>query len=204
MNKKITFITLTLISLCAAIANASNPASKEYVQQYVQAQIAKIPAGPQGPIGPAGPVGPPGPAGALDFADFFALMPGDNAAAVTPGSDVQFPQDGPASGTGLITRIGASSFNLADIGTYQVQFQVSVTEPGQLELTLNLTELPYTVVGRASGTAQIVGVALVQTTSINSILTVRNPVANSLSLTITPLAGGSMPVSAHLVITRLK
>lgn len=175
------------------------------------------PAGPTGPTGPAG--GPPGPTGStgatgatgpagssggiLAFADFFALMPGDNAATVGVGTDVEFPQDGPTSGV-AITRLGPSSFNLAAIGTYQVLFQVSVTEAGQLVLTLNGAEQAYTVVGRATGTSQIVGMALVQTSVINSILTVRNPSANSTALTITPLAGGADPVSAHLIITRIQ
>lgn len=138
----------------------------------------------------------------LGFADFFALMPPDNAATVAPGTDVSFPQDGPTSGT-TIARTGPSSFNLAAIGTYQILFQVSINEAGQLILTLNGADLAPTVVGRATGTSQIVGMALVQTTVINSILTVRNPAGNSTALTITPLAGGTRPVSAHLVITQL-
>ncbi|WP_283657563.1 hypothetical protein [Paenibacillus sp. RC343] len=137
-----------------------------------------------------------------DLQIFFALMPPDNAATVAPGTDVSFPQNGPTSGT-TITRTGPSSFNLAAIGTYQVLSQVSVTEAGQLILTLNGADLAYTVVGRATGTSQIVEMAIVQTTVINSILTVRNPAGNSTALTITPLAGGTRPVSAHLVITQL-
>ncbi|MNW32031.1 hypothetical protein D3C74_89650 [compost metagenome] len=129
-------------------------------------------------------------------------MPPDNAATVAPGTDVSFPQNGPSSGTN-IARTGDSSFNLAAIGTYQVLFQVSVTEAGQLILTLNGDDLAYTVVGRATGTSQIIGMALVETTVINSILTIRNPTGNSTALTITPLAGGTRPVSAHLVITQL-
>ncbi|MGG6312797.1 hypothetical protein [Paenibacillus macerans] len=138
----------------------------------------------------------------MGFADFFALMPPDNAATVAPNTDVSFPQDGPISGT-EITRVSASSFNLASIGTYHVLFQVSVNEAGQLILTLNGADLAYTVVGRATGTSQIVGMALVQTTVINSVLTVRNPAGNAAALTITPLAGGTRPVSAHLVITQI-
>jgi len=138
----------------------------------------------------------------LAFADFFALMPPDNAATVAPGTDVSFPQDGPTSGT-AITRTGPSTFNLLTMGTYLVLFQVSVDEAGQLILTLNGADLAYTVVGRATGTSQIVGTALVQTTVNNSVLTVRNPAGNATALTITPLAGGTRPVSAHLVIIRL-
>ena len=153
--------------------------------------LFRSPEGPQGPVG-----------GILGYADFYALMPGDNAATVGVGEDVEFPQDGPTSGT-TITRLSASEFNLAEIGTYQVLFQVSVDEAGQLVLTLNDEELDYTVVGRATGTSQIVGMALVTTTEENSVLTVRNPEDNATALTITPLAGGTMPVSAHLVITQI-
>lgn len=160
-------------------------------------------AGAIGAAGLTGPAGPAGPAGTvLGFADFFALMPPNNAATVAPNTDVSFPQDGPVSGT-QITRINASSFNLAAIGTYQVLFQVNVNEAGQLLLTLNGADLAYTVVGRATGTSQIVGMALVQTTVINSVLTVRNPAGNSTALTITPLAGGTRPDSAHLVIMQI-
>ena len=136
------------------------------------------------------------------FADFYALMPPDNAATVAVGSAVQFPQDGTISG-GVITRLDASTFNLSAIGTYQVMFQVSVTEAGQLVLALNGAELPYTVVGRATGTSQIVGMALITTSVVNSALSVRNPSGGFVALTVTPLAGGADAVSAHLVITLL-
>ena len=162
------------------------------------------PIGPQGPAGETGPAGPQGPAGGvLNYADFFALMPPDNAATVAPGTDVGFPQDGPNSGAGIV-RSGPSSFTLAEIGTYQVLFQVSVTEAGQLILTLNGEDLAYTVAGRATGSSQIVGMAIVETTVINSVLTVRNPDGTAAALTITPLAGGTRPVSAHLVITQIQ
>ena len=161
------------------------------------------PVGPQGPVGETGPVGPQGPAGGvLNYADFYALMPPDNAATVAPGTDVSFPQDGPSSGSD-ISRTGPDSFNLAQIGTYQILFEVSVDEAGQLILTLNGADLAYTVVGRATGASQIVGMAIVTTTVINSILTVRNPAGNAAALTVTPLAGGTRPVSAHLVITQI-
>ena len=130
-------------------------------------------------------------------------MPPDNAATVAPETDVSFPQDGPNSGT-TISRLSASTFNLGEIGTYGIFFQVSVTEAGQLELTLNGAPLAYTVVGRDTGTSQIVEMAIVTTTTINSVLTVRNPAGNAAALTITPLAGGTQSVSAHLVILQIQ
>lgn len=73
-----------------------------------------------------------------------------------------------------------------------------------MELTLNGAPLDYTVVGRATGTSDISGMFLVETTTINSILTVRNPADNAAALTITLLAGGTEPVSAHLVIIQIQ
>ncbi|WP_176549008.1 collagen-like repeat preface domain-containing protein [Bacillus thuringiensis] len=192
---------LSLINLFV-IDNTTRQAQIQLIQKIIL-PLAQL--GPTGDIGPTGATGSTG--GVLDFADFYALMPPDNAATVGVGGDVDFPRDGPFSGVG-IARTGADTFNLSAIGTYQVLFQVSVTEAGQLVLTLNsgagAVELAYTVVGRATGTSQIVGMALVQTSVINSILTVRNPASESTALTITPLAGGTESVSAHLVITRLR
>ena len=159
--------------------------------------------GPQGPQGIQGEVGPQGPAGVVaNFADFYALMPADNATPVGVGEDVAFPQNGPTSNS-TITRLTDNSFSLSEVGTYLVMFQVSVTEPGQLVLTINGEEIPYSVVGRATGTSQIVETILITTTIATSTLTVRNPAANATALTITPNAGGNESVSAHLVIVQL-
>lgn len=157
-----------------------------------------------GPAGPQGPAGPPGePGGLLGFADFYALMPPDNSATVAPGADVAFPRDGVNSSTD-ISRISGTSFNLSATGIYQVLFQVDVTQAGQLILTLNGTPLDYTAVGRATGTTQLLGICLIETTAANSVLTVQNPADNPTALTITPSDGGTQPVSAHLLITRLQ
>jgi hypothetical protein len=162
------------------------------------------PAGPQGPKGDTGATGPVGPRGPIAFADFYALVPPDGVAPVVPGTDVLFLQDGPTSGS-AITRSGLFAFRLANIGTYQVQFNVSVDEPGQLALHLNDKDLAHTVVGRDTGSSQIVGTFLVTTTSANSILTVRNPLGTATSLTLTQKAGGGMlPSSSHLIITQIQ
>lgn len=164
------------------------------------------PVGPQGPVGATGPIGPQGPqgipGGVLSYADFYALMPPDNAAVVAPGADVSFPENGSIANTN-IGRLGDSSFLLSPIGTYLILFEVSVTEAGQLILTLNGAELAYTAVGSASGTSQINGMAIVTTDTVNSTLTLRNPQDNAEALTITPLAGGTEPVSAHLIIVQI-
>ncbi len=159
-------------------------------------------AGVTGANGSTGATGATGAAGSpAVYADFYALMPADNSSTVGVGSAVQFPQDGPNSGS--ITRSSSSVFSFGASGTYQVHFQVSVTEGGQLILAVNGTELQYTRAGRATGTSQIIGTFLVTVNSPSSTLEVRNPSGNSTALTITPNAGGSGAASAHLVVTKL-
>lgn len=132
-------------------------------------------------------------------------MPPDNAATVAAGAPVLFPQNGPAAGG--ITRLNSAEFVLPSVGTYSVNFSVSVTEPGQLVLGLDsgggMGELPYTVYGRATGASQIAGDALVTTTVANSTVELRNPAGNTPALTITPLAGGAHPAVASIVIQQL-
>jgi len=68
---------------------------------------------------------------------------------------------------------------------------------------LNAAEVATTAAGRATGTNQIVGMCLIQTAIVDSVISINNPLGNAAALTITPLAGGAHNVSAHLVITRL-
>jgi hypothetical protein len=147
-------------------------------------------------VGPQGPIG-----GALNYADFYALMPPDNATNVAPGEDVAFPRDG--ANTPAITRVNDTTFSVSEVGTYLVMFQVPVTQTGQLVLTLNGEVLDYTLTGRNGASSQIVGMALVNTTVATSVFTLRNPDDGGGSLTITPTAGGEQPVSAHLVILQI-
>jgi hypothetical protein len=142
------------------------------------------------------------------YAEFYAVMPGDNAATVGAGIPIEFPRNGPT--TNVITRRGGTSpteFVLPAIGTYRVAFSVSVDEAGQLVLGLDsgsgTIELPYTVYGRATGTSQISGEALVKTTAANSTLELRNPAGNTPALTITPNAGGTHADIASIVIQQL-
>ncbi len=132
-------------------------------------------------------------------------MPPDNAATVAAGTPVELPHNGPA--TGGITRLTTAEFLLPSIGTYSVNFSVSVNEPGQLVIALDsggvTAELPYTVYGRATGTSQISGDALVMTTAADSTIELRNPKGNSPALTITPLAGGTQPAVASILIQQL-
>jgi len=158
-------------------------------------------AGVTGADGATGATGATGPIGPEQFAEFFALAPPDNAATVSIGGAVDFPQDGPEDGN--IQRLSQDAFVLPDIGVYRVSFVVPVSEAGQLQLTLDGTPLAYTLVGRATGTSQISGESLVQTTTANAVIQVVNFTSSS-ALTITPLAGGTAPAASTLIVEQLR
>ncbi len=157
------------------------------------------PQGPQGEIGPQGPRGLPG--GVLSYADFYATMPTDNATAITPGTDVAFPQNGVIANTN-ITRTSDTEFLLNATGTYLVMWNATVTEAGQLVLTSNDTELLYTVVVTGNGLDELTGFTILNIVTPTTI-TVRNPVNNTTDVTLTANAGGTAPVSAHLTIVQI-
>lgn len=185
------------------IQGATGATGSQGLQGLQGAQGAQ---GIQGIQGNAGVAGAPGSSGApLEFAQFFALMPPDNAATVALGDAVDFPQDGPNSGT--IARVGVDTFLLPSIGTYRIEFNVSVTEAGQLQIAVDagggFNPINYSVFGRATGTSIISGSALVTTTTINNIIAIQNPAGNSTALTITPLAGGTNANAASLIIQRI-
>jgi hypothetical protein len=153
--------------------------------------------GPIGLPGLTGPTGATGQSGGFSAADFYLITP---STPIPPGLPIIFSNDGPAFGLD-ITRIDGARFNLHTIGIYQVFFQASITESGQLSILVN--GIPTVYVGRATGTSQIISLSLIQTVIPNSIISIVNPVAETTALTLTPFAGGTNQVSANLVITRI-
>jgi hypothetical protein len=158
--------------------------------------------GATGAQGVQGIPGIPGVPGILTFSDFFALMPGDNAATIAGGTAILFPQNGPTTGLVIRTASSSSSFILPTIGMYLVQFQASISEPGQLALRVNGVVDPTTVIGRSRGTDQFVGQFLIRTSVPNTSLEVVND--GAVALTLTPIAGGTHSVSAHILIIRIQ
>lgn len=139
------------------------------------------------------------------FVEFYALMPGDNTATVAPGTPISFPQNGPTSGTIIrSSTTPTSQFVLPAIGTYSITWQVSIAEAGQLVLVVNGVEDARTLVGRATGTSQIIGNTLLTTSTLNTIVSLNNPSGNPVALTVSPIAGGTKAVSASIIIKRLQ
>jgi hypothetical protein len=130
----------------------------------------------------------------------------DNSDPIEQYSAVEFPHTSVATG---ITN-NTTEFELPEIGVYEITWQVPVDQEGQLELWLDggagATGLASTVVGRRTGNTQIVGNTIIQTTTANSLLSVRNP--NPEALIIPPYEragepGIGLPVSASITIKRI-
>lgn len=138
------------------------------------------------------------------FAEFYAVMPGDNASSIVAGDSIDFPSDGAFYGSSII-RSGVSlyEFILAEVGVYKVSFQASIAEAGQLGILLNGVLVPKSIVGKDSLDGQLVCSCLISVSVVNSTLSIVNPLGSLSSLTLTASAGGASAVSANLLIERL-
>ena len=128
-------------------------------------------------------------------------MPNDDAATIASGDAISLPDS--SASTEDITRLDDTTFTLVNTGTYLITYQASIDEPGQLGLSLNGSLIPYSVSGRATGTNQIYNSVIIEVTTANSTLSLVNPEGNTTALTLTPSAGGTHPVTAHLVIVKI-
>lgn len=154
------------------------------------------------PLGAPAPAPVPGTGGLLAYGEIYALqgVNNDNPAPIAPGAPVLFPRDGTTRGS--VARDGASTsaLNLPLVGDYLIQWQVSVTEADQLELFQDIgggfVQIADSVVGRTTGTSQIIGQKIITTTAPNTKLEVRNPAGNATNVTVTTVAGGTHDVSA--------
>ena len=139
----------------------------------------------------------------ISYADFYALMPTDNASAINAGADVAFPRAGSSSASD-ITSLTATTFQLGPIGTYRVDVHVTIVAGGQVVLTLNNVPVASTALGGIDLSGNnLSGSYIINTTTVNSVVTVRNPTGNA-SITLAAGYGGSLPISAHLTISRMK
>ena len=174
--------------------------------------VNPIASGPTGPVGPAGASGSLGLQSVSNYAYFYAVMlldngvvsdRGDNVIIIGPTASISFPQAGPKNGNiSRSSNFFGDTFILGSIGTYSIQFQVTVTTltGGQLSLYLNGVEQLYTVVG-ISSPGQITGMCVITTTTVNSIINISN--VSTSYITLATLTGGSRMVYSHLIINQL-
>jgi hypothetical protein len=130
----------------------------------------------------------------------------DNPDSIDPGSAVHFPRPS-VNPYGSIQRSASSPFEflLPPNSIFEITFQVTVQNTGELVIVLNGQELSQTVVGKSGG-GFVVGISIITTPSgSQSTLSINNP--------STAVAGGikideataalSQPLSCHLIIKQL-
>ncbi len=182
---------------------ATGAAGAQGPQGNTGATGAQGPQGNTGNTGATGATGAQGPAGTvLSFADFYAL--GSQPATIPPGGGVTFTFIGHNSG-GIILSNNASgsTFTLVTAGIYLFTFQATVNENAGLALAQNGVQLAQSVVGRDTGTSQIVGTSLV-TAAANDTFQVIAADGNVVAISIPPNSSTTNSSSTTLTILRLQ
>jgi len=130
----------------------------------------------------------------------------DNPDSIDPGSAVHLPRPS-VNPYGSIQRSASCPFEflLPPNSIFEITFQVTVQNTGELVIVLNGQELSQTVVGKSGG-GFVVGMSIITTPSgSQSTLSINNP--------STAVPGGikideataalSQPLSCHLIIKQL-
>lgn len=138
--------------------------------------------------------------GLSEFANFYGISPDNYTSDIQNGSCVPFPLTGELEGN--IIPLTVSTFQLSDIGIYDVSWVVPVNQTGQLELLLNGVSVAKSIMGTGTTFTILSNRLLIDTTVVNSTLCVANPVGNT-NITVTPDAGGVNASTAQLTILRI-
>ena len=171
----------------------------EYMKNRTQIQrnISFIP-GPEGPPGAQGPTGPQGPLGPTIYTVVppmssinYYTMPKNQIDTTATQIAIQNQQLIPFTTKGLVTGTSIRSitpfvFLLQDIGYYQVFYQVSITGLGKVILLVNSVEYEPSTVGidTQGATGLLNCSTIIQTTSQNSTISLKNVSGDILSLNV--------------------
>ena len=147
------------------------------------------PIGATGPSGAAGATGAAGASGVVSSALYAQL--GAQPGSVAAGQAFTYTET--IIGTPGIIAIttappGGTIFTLVNIGTYEVNYQMTYPADGGIILYLGATipemlPLPYTMIGKTND-GMVRGSIIVQTTTANSFLSVNAAAGNSVAIVI--------------------
>lgn len=138
---------------------------------------------------------------AHSFAEFYALMPNDNSLPIESGSFISFPQFGETQNEDITQNEFGKSYNLTEIGRYEVFFTMYLSQPGQISITLNNMEILSSVCGTVIPNSQITGINIISVTQRDSTLQIINAGSNTIQLANS--IGGNKAISAHLIIKKI-
>jgi hypothetical protein len=130
----------------------------------------------------------------------------DNPDPIEPGYAINFPSP-LVNPYGTIQRVAGSTtqFSLPPGSVFEITFQVTVQNTGELVIVLNGNELLMTIVGK-SGNGTIIGMSIISTPfGASSTLSINNPSNATPGGLIIDSATGSLtqPLSCHLIIKQL-
>jgi hypothetical protein len=157
--------------------------------------------GKDGTNGVDGKDGTNGVDGITTYANFYGLQPLNNIPVVTPGSPVEFPNNGPA--TPNITRLTNSTFDLNSSGIYMVSFNLTAVESAETVIVLNGVELPETVVARSIGETVLSGTFIINVPNPNSVISLNNASNTPFTLSANSNTGSTKPLALHFNILKL-
>lgn len=112
----------------------------------------------------------------------------DYTSTIAVGAAVPFPRDGPNTG---IPRLTDSTFQLPNIGQYALNWVVGVVEAGQLQVAENGVPDGNSTAVSPVGNSQVVGQYMLNTSAINTVVSIINPPLNGAPLTILHPSGNS-------------
>lgn len=130
----------------------------------------------------------------------------DYGATVADGADFPIPNVGFA--VGGVTALTASTFKLATAGQYEIQFQSTCTEAGQVAVFVQpggvgaFSAYAASRVGRATVVANQFFISCMLSVSANTVISIRNN-GSGAPLTVTPNGGGANPATTTLLIRQL-
>ena len=113
-----------------------------------------------------------------------------------------------------------TEFRLTALGTYRATWHISVNEPAQWSLWIGVLPAPLqgtggqfnphtvalgtpSIVGQATGTAQLVGDVVFATPFANAVIQIRNFANSAGTATVTPAPGGTQAQAVVLIIQQL-
>lgn len=137
--------------------------------------------------------------GLSEFANFYGFD-GNYTSPIVNNTCVPFPLTSELQGN--IIPLSVSTFQLSDIGIYQISWVVPVNTTSQLELQLNGIPIDKSRMGTGTGFTILSNSILIDTTVVNSTLCLANPINNT-DLIVTPQAGGVDNTTAQLTILRI-
>ncbi len=177
--------------------------------RYIELSGDKGDKGDQGEKGEKGDKGEKGEKGDSatnqSIAVFYGLIPPNNENDILPGESIEFPLDYITNIN--IVRVNNKAFKLMLAGIYEIKYILSITQPAQLVVSMDsgsgFIQQLHTVVGRNSGSSQLIGDVFLKVDIPGSIICLASPVENNNPIRVTPTAGGTLAETCYLIVSKI-